>query len=72
VRDGDEVAETMEDRLAPIDLDPAEDVRVVADHDVGAAVDRRPAELPLVLVHSDGDVTDSLVERHDDHVDSPP
>ena len=43
MRDGDEVAEPVEDRLAAVELDAAEDVRVVADHDVGAAVDRRPA-----------------------------
>ena len=69
MRDGDEVPEAVEDGLAAVDLDAAEDVRVVADDDVGAAVDRGAAELALVGVHDDRDVPDPLVERDDHDVD---
>ncbi len=41
---------------------------MVADDDVGAAVDRGAAELPLVVVHHDRDVPDALVEGDDDHL----
>ena len=42
------IAEAMEDRLAAIELDPANDVRMVPEHDVAARIDRSMRKRPFV------------------------
>jgi hypothetical protein len=44
----------MEDRLAAVELDAARDVRVVADHRVGAELDRRWRQRAFVASSTPG------------------
>ena len=63
------MVDAVEDRAIPVDLDALEDVRVVADDDVRAGVDRRARERPLVLGELRADERDALVEGDRDDVD---
>src|SRR5262245_8308181 len=47
----DEIAETVEDRTAAIDLDAEGEMRSMARHHVGAGVDRRAGELDIEVSH---------------------
>ena len=64
----DEVAEPVEDRAAAVDLDAAENVRVVGGDDVGAGIDRGVRDIALVLRETRAHVADALVQRDDDDV----
>ena len=46
-----EASETVEDRLALVELDGRDGVDAVAHDDVGAGIDRRMGDLLLVLQH---------------------
>ena len=68
MRDDAAIADAVEDRFAAIDLDAAQDVRVMADDDVGPCIDRGLGKRSLVGGQSRGRVHDALVERDDDQL----
>ncbi len=63
-RDHATIAQAVEDRPVPIEFDPANDVRMMADDRIGTGIDRGMGEWPLVGREAGRGVDDALVKRH--------
>ena len=63
-----EIAQPVEDHLAPVDLHRLENVLVVAEYQVGPGVDGRVGGLRLVVRDHDRAEVHPPVGRHDHHV----
>ncbi len=62
------VAEAMEDGFAPMEFDAAQDVRVMADDDIGAGIDGGLGKRPFVGRQLRRRVHDALVQGNDDQL----
>src|SRR3954469_20516845 len=66
------VSETVKDRLALVDFDAANDVSMMAEHNVRTGIDNCVRDRPLIGSQTSASMDDAFVERDDDEISSLP
>src|SRR3954471_7807367 len=66
------VTESVKDRLSPLHFDAADNVSMVADHNVSASIDGGMRDGPLVRGEPSTGMNDALVQGHDHEIRSHP